>query len=164
MDLTTSPASSAIASRLGAHPRPFVCELVVEPAHLSDVIDHVSNIEIVRWVDRAAELHGDAAGLPRSTLLSRGLMWFVARHEIDFLKEAKLGDHVQVATWIGDVRRVKLWRHTSIVRAADGEVICSAATMWVLVNLATRRPERIPADWVAALDPLPASSSEIASP
>jgi acyl-CoA thioesterase FadM len=41
-----------------------------------------------------------------------------------------------------------------VVARPDGRVVCSAATRWALVNLATRRPMRIPADMAAALEPL----------
>jgi acyl-CoA thioester hydrolase len=136
------------------HPEPFVVSLTIGPHQLSDVIDHVSNIEYVRWLDRAAELHSDAAGYTRAWLLERGLLWFVARHEIDYLAECWLGDKLEIATWVRDMRRVKSWRDFIIARRGDGAVICRAATLWVLVDLATRRPARILNQMVERFRPL----------
>jgi acyl-CoA thioesterase FadM len=41
------------------------------------------------------------------------------------------------------MRRIKSWRDTLVVRPADKTILCRAATLWVLVDLATRRPTRI---------------------
>lgn len=137
-----------------AHPRPFLCELVVQPGHLSGVVEHVSNLEYPRWIDRAAELHSDSLGYTRARLLDDDVMWFVARHEIDYRAETWLDDRLTIVTWVRDVRRVKSWRETVILRPADDTVVCRCSTLWVLVRLSTRRPCRIPAAMVERLDPL----------
>jgi acyl-CoA thioester hydrolase len=136
------------------HPRPFVCEITIGPERLSRAIPHVSNIEYVRWLDRAAELHSDAAGYTRSAMLEANIMWFVARHEVDYLAEAWLDDRLLIATWVRDFKRVKSWRDYVIMRPADETVICRAATLWVLVDLETRRPRRIPPEMIRAFEPL----------
>jgi acyl-CoA thioester hydrolase len=136
------------------HPRPFLCDLRIGSAHVSRAVEHVSNVEYVRWLDRAAELHADSLGWTRSALLARGLMWFVARHEIDYLAEARPGDELVLATWVRSMERVKSWRDTLVARPADGAVVCRASTLWVLVDLATRRPTRIDAEMARAFEPL----------
>jgi len=136
------------------HPEPFLLDLTVEGDQLSNVIDHVSNIEYVRWLDRAAELHTNAIGYTRRWLLEHGLMWFVARHEIDYLAEAHLGDRLIVATWVRDMKRIRSWRDYLIIRPADEAVVCRAATLWVLVELKTRRPARIPPEMARRFAPL----------
>jgi acyl-CoA thioester hydrolase len=125
------------------HPRPFLCDARVAPSDLSRAVDHLSNIELVRWIDRAAELHADHLGYTRQAMADRGIMWFVVRHEIDYRAEAWPGDELVVATWVRDMRRVKSWRDTLVLRPADESVVCRAATLWVLVDLDTRRPTRI---------------------
>lgn len=122
---------------------PFLAD-VIAPAAEPDGIGHVSNIEYLRWLDRAAELHTDALGYTRRRLVADGVMWFVARHEIDYVAEAHPGDALVIATGVRDVARVKSWRDSCIVRPEDGTVVCRAASLWVLVSLATRRPVRIP--------------------
>ena len=125
------------------HPQPFHCDARIDGGHLSRAVPHVSNIEFIRWIDRAAELHADHLGYTRKVMVDRGIMWFVARHEIDYLAEAWADDELVVATWVRDMRRVRSWRDTLVVRPADKTILCRAATLWVLVDLATRRPTRI---------------------
>jgi acyl-CoA thioester hydrolase len=136
------------------HRSPFLCDLRVTHDQIGDTIEHVSNVEYVRWLDRAAELHADAAGYTRQRLLAAGVMWFVARHEIDYLAEVLLDDELVVATWVRNVKRVKSWRDYVVIRPRDKTVVCRAATLWVLVDLATRRPMRIPRDGVESFSPL----------
>lgn len=136
------------------HPRPFVCEITIVPELLSRAIPHVSNIEYVRWLDRAAELHSDSAGYTRAAMLDENIMWFVARHEIDYLAEAWLNDRLLIATWVRDFKRVRSWREYAIVRPADETVVCRGATLWVLVDLESRRPRRIPPEMCRAFGPL----------
>ncbi len=121
---------------------------------LGTVIEHVSNIEYVRWLDRAAELHADSLGYTRHLMLKAGLMWFVARHEIDYLAECWLDDELVIATWVRDFHKVRSWRDYVIVRPRDSAVICRAATLWVLVDLATRRPRRIEREMIERFNPL----------
>lgn len=128
--------------------QPFFCRVRVEDQHLSPTIEHVSNIEYVRWLDRAAELHADALGYTRKALLEHGMMWFVARHEIDYLAEAWRGDELVIATWVREFRRVKSWRDYAIVRLRDDALLCRASTLWVLVHLESRKPMRIPQEMI----------------
>lgn len=146
------------------HPHPFVCEITVGPELLSRAIPHVSNIEYVRWFDRAAELHSDAAGYTREAMLEANIMWFVARHEIDYHAEAWLNDRLVIATWVRDFSRVKSWRDSVIVRPADETVVCRCATLWVLVDLQTRRPRRIPPEMSSAFQPLDSVINSSCSP
>jgi YbgC/YbaW family acyl-CoA thioester hydrolase len=140
------------------HPSPFLCDIEVQPAQMSRAIDHVSNIEYVRWLDRAAELHADVLGYTRSSMLDRNLMWFVARHEIDYLAEVWPDDRLMLATWVRDMGRVKSWRDYVVLRPDESDQgaapVCRAATLWVLVDLKKRKPARIPADMVERFRPL----------
>ena len=140
------------------HRQPFVCDIRIEPSQVSGVVAHVSNVEYVRWLDRAAELHADSLGYSRQWMMDTGLMWFVARHEIDYLAEVGQDDELVIATWVRDMRKVKSWRDYVIARPKDETIVCRAATLWVLVELETRRPRRIPADMAARFSPLHPSS------
>ncbi|MHC5022623.1 MAG: acyl-CoA thioesterase [Planctomycetota bacterium] len=136
------------------HTEPFLCDLEIAPHEVSRAIPHVTNVEYVRWLDRAAELHSDSLGYTRRQMLDDGRMWFVARHEIDYLAEAWPGDRLVVATWVRDFDRVKSWRDYLILRPHDATPVCRAATLWVYVDLSRRRPVRVPEPMVRAFQPL----------
>ncbi len=139
------------------HPRPYAIEFVVGDDDVSDVVPHLNNVTAMRWIDRIAELHAESVGFGRAALRDAGVMWFVSRHEVDYLAECHHGERLLVCTWIRSVAQVKSWRDTVIVRpdANDrGLVAVRAATLWVLVDLPTRRPRRVPDPMARAFDPL----------
>ena len=142
------------------HPDPAWLTLRTSPEERSTVIAHVSNIEFVRWIDHAAERALARAGWTHEDLMERGVLFFVARHEIDYRLEALPGETLFVATWVRDIRRVKSWRDTVIWRIAGSspQVVCTASTLWVHVDLQTRRPARITDDMIDALAPVQADA------
>lgn len=76
-------------------------------------------------------------------------MWFVARHEIEYVAEAFSGDEIMIATWIASVTKTTATRVTKVWRrraegGAPWELAVDAVSRWVHMNLATRRPIRIP--------------------
>ena len=130
------------------------CEIVHRLRPGGETIEHVRNTEYVRWLDRAAELHADSLGYTRQRMLGEGVMWFVARHEIDYLAEVWCNDKLVIATWVRDMQRVKSWRDYVVIRPADEIVVCRAATLWVFIDLARRRPQRIPDEVAQRFSPL----------
>ena len=138
------------------HPNPVWLRLQTADEGISTVVRHVSNIEYVRWIDHAAERALGEAGWSYADLLDRNRMFFVARHEIDYRREALPDETLFIATWVRDVRRVKSWRDTIVWRIGEEgtEIICTASTLWVQVDLETRRPTRISTDMSDALRPL----------
>lgn len=125
--------------------------MTVSEGDLGSVVEHVDHARYVKWLDLAAERHADSLGLTRAALKAEGLMWFVARHEIDYLAESWLNDDLSIYTWVRDIARVRSWRDSLIYRPLDSSIICRATTLWVMVDLATRRPARIPSHWVDSL-------------
>jgi len=122
----------------------FVAELVGGPAGVSPLVDHVPNTELLVWIDAVAAAHAASVGQSRDWLVERGLMWFVARHEIDYLAEVHGEDHLLLATWVDRFGRTTSWRRTEILRPSDAVTVGRASTRWVLVDLRSRRPSRIP--------------------
>ncbi len=152
MSPSTSPVDLALYEI--PHPNPYLFDLTIETSQLSGIINHVNNVEYVRWIDRAAELHGDAVGYSRETLLAGDMMWFVARHEVDYCAEVWAEDGLRIATWVRNFHKVKSLRDTVIIREKDQTIVCRASTLWVLVTLSTRRARRIPPEMIQAFDPL----------
>ncbi len=120
---------------------------------LSQLVPHANNVQIVGWIDRMAELHHDATGAPRAVMHAQGRMWFVARHEVDYLAEAFAGDRLGGATWVGSLGRTSLNRESVIWNLDTGRVICRAKSRWAHIDLATRRPSRAPHAERLALEP-----------
>lgn len=122
----------------------FALAHTVRADETSALVPHANNIVILGWIDLLASRHGDEAAASRAALAASGQMWFVARHEIDYLGEAFAGDDVQLITWIEKLGRTSLVRASRIVRVGDGALLTRASSRWALVDLATRRPTLIP--------------------
>jgi acyl-CoA thioester hydrolase len=123
----------------------------VMPEQLSALVPHANNVQIVGWIDEAARAHGEASGLTRERMHREGRMWFVARHEIDYLAESFAGDELLIGTWISGITKTTATRMTKAWRRPGGaeaswEIAFDAVSRWVHMNLATRRPSRIPPD------------------
>ncbi|MEE2907137.1 MAG: thioesterase family protein [Planctomycetota bacterium] len=155
-DMVMLPESPACLPDWVVHPHPACLRVRASQEDVSAVISHVSNVAFVRWIDHAAERALSAAGWSYQDLLEHRSMFFVARHEIDYRMEADQDDDLLMATWVRDIRRVKSWRDTIIWRICEGEpaVVCTASTLWVHVDLDTRRPTRIPNEMSRVLAPL----------
>lgn len=145
-----------------AHPRARFFEVPVGTDNLSSTIAHVDNVTYLRWIDRIAEMAGDALGHSRKALAEQDRMWFVGRHEIDYLAETFAGDAVRAATWIHDARKTGCRRDTLLWRETECglDLIARARTTWVWIDLARRRPCRMPQDVIDRLDALHSETLE----
>ncbi len=108
-----------------------------------DVLDHVNNVVYLRWVQDAAVAHWRHAATPDQ---QRSLLWVVVRHEIDYLRAARLGDDVIARTWVGTASELGFDRHTELLRAADRRVLARARTVWCPIDPATMRPTQVEDD------------------
>ena len=135
------------------HPDPHLLGFRIGVAQLSDPVAHLNNVAILRLVDRAAEDHLDRFGWTRPGMASLGVMWFVARHEIDYRAEAFAGEEIVAATWIKSFGRTSCVRATRLMRLADDRLIAEAISRWVHIDLGSRRPRRIAEELRAAMPP-----------
>ena len=144
------------------HPRPNYFEIPVGAENLSTTIAHVDNVTYVRWIDRIAEMAGEALGHSRKELAEQQRMWFVSRHEIDYLAETFADDHIRAATWIHDARKTGCRRDTMIWREMDGRIesVARARTTWAWIDLGRRRPCRMSPDMIKRLDALVPNAAE----
>ena len=99
---------------------------------------YLSMIEDV-VIDAAASLGWT---MQRST--EAGIAIVAREHRIEYLKPALMGDELLITTYIGEFRKVSATRYCLIHRAADGELLARAWTLWVWVDAATGRPRPIP--------------------
>ena len=138
------------------HPRPILFSWRVDERGLSETVPHVNNVTYLEWVDQVAERAGEVLGHTRMDLARMNRMWFVARHEIDYLAEAFAGDLIHAATWIKDARRTSCRRATLMWREESNTPvpIARALSTWTWIDLERRRPTRMPEEITRLLDPL----------
>ena len=121
------------------NPEIYKKQLVVENRHL-DKQKHVNNVEYVQWVQDVAEEHWEARA---STEQKSSVIWVVVKHEINYKKEAFLGDNISLQTYVDEVTHVTSIRHVIIKNTDTDKVLAKAKTTWCLLDANTKKPVKI---------------------
>ena len=108
-----------------------------------DDLDHVNNVVYVQWIQDIAKEHWDVRATDQ---LKKDFIWVVIRHEIDYKKQAFLGDEILIETYVGETTFVTSERFVNIKNAKSGEVLVAAKSMWCLLDAHTKRPTKITED------------------
>jgi acyl-CoA thioester hydrolase len=111
-----------------------------------DELGHVNNAVWVRWIQDVATAHWQAAADPAHVA---AFLWVVTRHEIDYLRGLGHGGTVTARTWVGEAPKgARFDRHVEFA-GADGAVHVRARTTWAIIDRASGRPLRVPAEVAA---------------
>ena len=108
-----------------------------------DEQDHVNNLVYLRWVQEIATAHWQIIASAED---QRSVSWVVLRHEIDYKSPARLGDDIELSTWVGKATRLTFERFTEIRRTASSELLANARTLWCPIDPESGRPTRVSAD------------------
>lgn len=117
-------------------------KLVVEKQHL-DKQEHVNNVQYVQWVQEVAEEHWESKATEEQ---KQNFIWVVVRHEIDYKKEAFLGDEILLHTYVSDTTHVTSLRHVIIKDVQTQKLLAQAKTTWCLLDAETKKPVKISED------------------
>jgi acyl-CoA thioester hydrolase len=111
-----------------------------------DELQHVNNLQYLRWTLKAAVAHSSQVGWPPERYRELGAGWVVRSHKITYKVPALPGDEVAIRTWIADVEKISSLRKYEITRASDGRFFALAETQWVFVDYRTLKPVAVPAE------------------
>nr|WP_205860274.1 thioesterase family protein [Polaribacter sp. 20A6] len=113
-----------------------------------DNLDHVNNLVYVKWMDKIATTHW--SHLTKEYPLPQ-YVWVVMRHEIDYLKQASLGDVITVKTWVGETRGITSVRFMEFYK--EKVLLVKAKTIWAMLDSKTFKPARIRENVLKVLQP-----------
>jgi acyl-CoA thioester hydrolase len=122
----------------------FSLALTAAPADI-DALGHVNNTVYLRWVQDVATAHWHAVA--RAEDIDR-YIWVVTRHEIDYRRATLVGEALTATTWVGTPKGARFDRFVEI-SGADGSLRAAALTVWALVDKASGRVLRVPAEVAA---------------
>lgn len=108
-----------------------------------DDLNHVNNVIYVQWIQDIAKEHWEVRATEQ---LKKDFICVVIRHEIDYKKQAFLGDEILIETYVGETTFVTSERFVNIKNAKTGELLVAAKSMWCLLDAATKRPTKITED------------------
>jgi acyl-CoA thioester hydrolase len=111
-----------------------------------DELGHVNNAVWVQWIQDIAVAHWEAVAPPAHR---DAYVWVVTRHEIDYRGNITLGESVQAETFIPTPPTGARFDRRVDFRNAGGKVVVAALTTWALIDRASGRLVRVPADVAA---------------
>ena len=105
-----------------------------------DDLNHVNNIRYIEWIQDISKEHWQAA-VPINQ--RNGVIWVVVSHHIQYRGEARLGDVVEVNTYIAETRGPLSIRAVEMYLAGTDVLLVESRTEWCLLNANTLKPMRI---------------------
>ncbi len=124
---------------------PFTRIFTATPADI-DELGHVNNAVWVRWIQDMATSHWAAVA---DSAHVAAYIWVVTRHEIDYRGNVAAGESVTGRTWIEKPPRGATFDRRVEFVTADGKTIVSANTTWAMLDRASQRLMRVPAEVAA---------------
>jgi acyl-CoA thioester hydrolase len=119
---------------------------------------HVNNAVYLNYAEALTVEHAEASGYGRAWCEAHGGAWVVRRHEVEYLRPARMGDELELTVRVELVRGVRGVRRTTIARVADGALVTAVWSEWVWVRLSDGRPARVPAELVEVAAPATAET------
>ncbi len=108
-----------------------------------DIMGHVNNAVWVRWMEAIATAHWESLAPPAAV---ESTVWVVTRHEIDYRGNVREGESVTARTWVAEPPKGARFDRLIEFNGADGKLRVSARTTWAMVDKASGRIARVPAD------------------
>ena len=123
----------------------FEMRFTAMPEHI-DELGHVNNAVWVQWMEQVATTHWRAVADPAH---QDDYVWVVVRHEIDYLCAVNVGETVTGRTWVGEAPKGARFDRLMEFVGDDGKVRVKARTTWAIIDKASGRPIRVPAEVAA---------------
>jgi acyl-CoA thioester hydrolase len=127
----------------------FSMTFTAGPEHI-DELGHVNNGVWVNWMEALATAHWQRDAAPEHVA---AYAWVVTRHEIDYRGNVALGETVTGETEIREGPTGARFDRHIVFRNASGKAIVSARTTWAMIDRATGRLLRVPAEVAAPFLP-----------
>ncbi len=109
-----------------------------------DELNHVNNLQYLRWTLQTAGAHSKHVGWTPDRYRREGTGWIVRSHKITYKVPAQLGDQIAIRTWLVELDRVSALRKYEIIRKSDERLCAMAETRWVFVDLKSLKLIAIP--------------------
>jgi thioesterase-3 len=122
----------------------------------STELDALGHVNQARWVEYLEWGRFDwtrASGMTDQFLGADGVGSVMANLNVNFRREARLGDRLTVRTWLAAVGRSS-FRFAQEIRGASGDVLCDSVATAVAFDLRARASVPIPDDLRATLQSL----------
>jgi medium-chain acyl-[acyl-carrier-protein] hydrolase len=108
---------------------------------------------LCRFMEEAAFSHTDSLGISIIQVRETQRMWVLNRFALRVSTLPRIGEEVTVQTWASDrTGGIRAYRDFRVLDGA-GKTIAEAASLWLLLDLKSRRPVRLPDSVLSIREP-----------
>jgi acyl-CoA thioester hydrolase len=120
-----------------------------------DDFGHANNAAYHRWLDLSVWAHAEALGIGAQVCRRLGRGFAVVDAHLRYVAPALEHDAIRISTWI-TVNDEKLrGERCFTVATAEGTILARAVKQYIVIDLATLKPARMPLEFVTLARPLP---------
>lgn len=124
--------------------RPVSTSVVEVRSYELDSFGHANHAVYLNWLEYGRFEALRRAGFPYEDIIARGWGIYVVRIEVDYLREARLGERLLVRTWADGYRRSSMLLAQQIALESDPAVEIARARVTAVWVGPDRRPLRVP--------------------
>ena len=115
----------------------------------ADVKLRMSPAAYWRILQNAAGAHAALLSAATEELRRSGQTWMLSKMRVDIHRHVLLGEDILVETWPSTkIKGARAYRDF-VLKDAAGQICASASSLWVIVDLSSRKPVRIPESIIA---------------
>ncbi len=118
-----------------------------------DMMQHLNNAAYLDYAMDAGVQLTSAYGWPMSYWMEEGIAFIARKNSIEYLNPAYLDDGLEIVTWLFNIRPATVTRHFDIRKVGGDKLLARIQTLWVMLNLNSGRPMRIPDSMIEVLKP-----------
>ena len=126
--------------------RPVATSVVEVRSYELDSFGHANHAVFLNCLEYGRFAALERAGFPYHAIIARGWGIYVVRLEVDYLREARLGERLLVRTWADGYRRTSMVLAQQIVLEDDPAVEVARARVTAVWVGSDRRPLRVPGE------------------
>lgn len=131
--------------------RPVSNSVVEVRSYELDAFGHANHAVFLNYLEFARFEALRNVGFPFHEILGRGWGIYVVRVEVDYLKEARLGDRLSIRTWADSYKRSSMVLLQKVTLEADPSVEVARGRVTAVWVGPDRRPLRVPSEIREAL-------------
>ncbi|MBW4437273.1 MAG: YbgC/FadM family acyl-CoA thioesterase [Pleurocapsa minor GSE-CHR-MK-17-07R] len=109
-----------------------------------DMAQHVNHANYLTFMEECAVQAAAARGWPFARMWEAGFGIMARKHRIEYRMQARLGDELNVTTFLAEPRRSTVVRHFTVTRASDNALIARAKSQFMCVDVVNSALMRFP--------------------
>lgn len=126
------------------YPSPFIRTWKISSEHI-DHYNHTNNVAYLARLEKLAWQHSNQLGLYFEDYQALNRAMVITHHKLHYHRASYLDDVLQCATWIEKCdAKLKLTRAFQFFNQRDANLVFSAKTDFVCVELSTGMPRKMP--------------------